>query len=109
MKELGLYLGCTIPTEQYGYEMSIRQIMPEFDIKLVDLDDVSCCGAPLRSINLVMQMYLSARNIAICESKNLDLYAPCPQCHLSLSETINRLKNSDKLSYVVSLSRAWIV
>ena len=97
MKELGLYLGCTIPTEQYGYEMSIRQIMPEFDIKLVDLEDVSCCGAPLRSINLVMQMYLSARNIAICESKNLDLYAPCPQCHLSLSETINRLKNSEKL------------
>jgi len=97
MKELGLYLGCTIPTEQYGYEMSIREIMPEFNIKLVDLENVSCCGAPIRSINLMIQMYLSARNIAICESKNLDMYAPCSQCHLSLSETINRLKNSDKL------------
>ncbi len=98
MKELGLYLGCTIPTEQYGYEMSIREIMPDFDIKLVDLENVSCCGAPLRSINLMMQMYLSARNIAICESKNLDIYAPCSQCHLSLTETIHRLKNSDKLN-----------
>jgi heterodisulfide reductase subunit B2 len=97
MKELGLYLGCAIPTEQYGYEMSIRETMPEFDIKLVDLENFSCCGAPLRSINLMMQMYLSARNIAICESKNLDMYTPCPQCHLSLTETINRLKNSDKL------------
>lgn len=97
MKELGLYLGCTIPTEQYGYEMSIREIMPDFDIKLVDLENVSCCGAPLRSINLFMQMYLSARNIAICESKDLDMFAPCSQCHLSLVETMNRLKNSDEL------------
>ncbi len=97
MKELGLYLGCTIPTEQYAYEMSIREIMPEFDVKLVDLENVSCCGAPIRSINLMMQIYLSARNIAICESKNLDIYAPCSQCHLSLTETIHRLKNSSKL------------
>ena len=97
MKKLGLYLGCTIPTEQYAYEMSMREIMPDFDIKLVDLEDVSCCGAPLRSINLVMQMYLSARIIALCESKKLDLYAPCSQCHLSLTETMHRLDNSDKL------------
>jgi len=101
MKKLGLYLGCTIPTEQYGYEMSIREIMPDFDIKLVDLENVSCCGSPLRSINLMMQMYLSARNIAICESNNLDIYAPCSQCHLSLSETMYRLKNSDKLREII--------
>jgi len=97
MKKLGLYLGCVIPTEQYAYEMSIREIMPDFGIKLVDLENVSCCGAPIRSINLVMQMYLSARNIAIFESKNIDIYAPCPQCHLSLIETMNRMKKSDKL------------
>ena len=87
MKELGLYLGCTIPTEQYGYEMSIRQIMPDFDIKLIDLENVSCCGTPLKSINLVMQMYLSARIIAICESRNLDIYTPVSYTHLRAHET----------------------
>ena len=97
MKKLGLYLGCTIPTEQYGYEMSIREIMPDFDIDLIDLENVSCCGSPLKSVNLLMQMYLSARTIALCESKGLDLFTPCPQCHLSLTETKQRLKNSDKL------------
>lgn len=96
MRKLGLFLGCVIPTEQYGYEMSIREIMPEFGIDLVDLDDVSCCGAPLKSVNLVVQTYLSARNIAICESQGLDMYAPCSQCHLSLTETKNRLKNSSQ-------------
>jgi len=97
MKKLGLYLGCTIPTEQYGYELSIREIMPDFGISLVDLENASCCGAPFRSINLMMQLYLSARNIALCEEKGLDMYAPCSQCHLSLSETIHRLNNSDVL------------
>ena len=97
MKDLGLYLGCVIPTEQYGYEMSIREVIPEFDINLIDIENVSCCGAPLRSVNLMMQLYLSARNIALCESKDMDMYAPCPQCHLSLMETIHRLNNSDVL------------
>ena len=35
MKKVGLYLGCTIPTEQYGYEMSIREVIPEFGITLI--------------------------------------------------------------------------
>ena len=97
MKKLGLYLGCTIPTEQYGYEMSIREIMPDLGIELVDVDNTSCCGAPMRSVNLLMQMYLSARNIALWEEKKLDMYAPCPLCHLSLTETKNRLAACKKL------------
>ncbi len=95
--KVGLFPGCIIPTEQYGYEISIREVLPEYGIELIDLDDVSCCGAPLRSINLLMQIYLSARNIAICEMKGLDMYSPCPQCHLSLSEAKMRLENSKPL------------
>ena len=97
MKKVGLYLGCTIPTEQYGYEMSIREVIPEFGITLIDLEDISCCGSPLRSVNLMMQLYLSARNMAIYESEDLDIYAPCSQCNMSLMEAKNRLENSDEL------------
>lgn len=96
-KELGLYPGCVMSTEQYAYELSIKNVIPDFNIKLVDLDNTSCCGAPIRSINLLMQMYLSARNIAICEEKGLDMYAPCSLGHLSLTETKNRLNNSKEL------------
>ncbi len=96
-KKLGLYLGCLMQTEQYNYEISIRNVIPEFDIELVDLENTSCCGAPIRSINMLMQMYLAARNIAICEEKGLDMYAPCPLGHLSLVETMNRLNSSREL------------
>ncbi len=97
LKKIGLYPGCVIPTEQYGYEMSIRKIMPELGIEIIDVDNISCCGAPFKSINLVMQSYLSARNLAIFEMKGLDIFAPCPQCHLSLTETKQRLENSSEL------------
>ncbi len=96
-KKIGLYPGCVIPTEQYGYEMSIRKIMPELGIELVDVENISCCGAPFKSINLVMQTYLSARNMAIFEMEGLDIFAPCPQCHLSLTETKQRLESSGEL------------
>jgi len=86
MKKYALYPGCVMPTEQYAYELSIREIFPLFDIELVDLNGFSCCGEPMKSVNQLMTLYLSARNLAIGEKQNLDLFVPCPMCHLALSE-----------------------
>jgi heterodisulfide reductase subunit B len=87
--KVGLFLGCVIPTEQYAYEISLRRVLPELGVALEDVDGFSCCGAPLRSINLNLSMYLSLRNLAICEMAGLDILAPCPICHLALTEALN--------------------
>lgn len=86
----GLYPGCLMPTEQYGYEISLRAILPDLDIELVDLEDLSCCGEPLKSINQMMTLTLSTRNLAIAKKAGVDLIVPCPMCHLALSEA-NRI------------------
>ena len=86
MKKYAFYPGCVMPTEQYAYEMSIREIMPILDIKLVDLKGFSCCGEPIKSVNQMLTLTLSARNLAIAEKEGIDIFAPCPMCHLSLSE-----------------------
>jgi len=86
MKKYALYPGCVMPTEQYAYELSIRETFPLLDIELVDLKGFSCCGEPMKSVNQLMTLYLSARNLAIGEKQNLDLFVPCPMCHLALSE-----------------------
>jgi heterodisulfide reductase subunit B len=106
------YPGCVMPTEQYAYELSIREVMPLLDIHLVDLPSFSCCGEPLKSVNKFMTLYLAARNIALAEQEQLDLFAPCPMCHLSLSECkyvlnqnstmrkrINTLLSEESLTY----------
>lgn len=94
MTRLALYPGCVMPTEQYGYEMSIRETLPLLGVEIVDLQGFSCCGEPLKSINQMMTLTLSARNIAICEKEGLDILIPCPMCHLALSEA-RRIMDSE--------------
>ena len=88
------YPGCVMPTEQYAYEISIREVLPKLDVELVDLEGFSCCGEPLKSVNQMLTLSLSARNIAIAEKEELDIFAPCPMCHLALSES-KRILDSD--------------
>jgi heterodisulfide reductase subunit B len=96
-KKYGLYPGCVMPTEQYAYELSIRSVLNALNIELIDLPNVSCCGEPLKSVNKYMTLYLAARNLAIAEQENLDVFAPCPMCHLALSECKKILKENPDL------------
>lgn len=75
-----------MPTEQFGYELSVREVLPALGVELVDIEGFSCCGEPLKSVNQMLTLHLSARNIALCESQGLDIFVPCPMCHLALSE-----------------------
>ena len=94
MKKYALYPGCVMPTEQYSYELSIRETFPLLDIELIDLKGFSCCGEPMKSVNQLMTLYLSARTLAIGEKQDIDLFVPCPMCHLALSEC-KRVLSSD--------------
>jgi len=40
----------------------------------------------MKSVNQLLTVYLSARNLAIAEKHHLDVFAPCAMCHLALSE-----------------------
>jgi len=91
-----LYPGCVMPTEQYAYELSIREVLPKLGVEIVDIKGFSCCGEPLKSVNQMLTLSLSARNLAIAEKQGLDVYAPCPMCHLALTEC-KRILDSDSL------------
>lgn len=96
--KMTVYWGCVIPTMQYAYEMSVREIMPRLGVELVDLDNASCCGTPVQSINMQTALYLATRNIAIAEKMGYtDLLAVCNGCHLSLSEVTHFLTHDEKL------------
>jgi len=97
MKKYALYPGCVMPTEQYAYEMSVREVLPLLDIDLVDLKGFSCCGEPLKSVNQMLTLSLSARNLAIAEKEGLDVFSPCPMCHLALSECKRVLDTDTKM------------
>jgi heterodisulfide reductase subunit B len=92
------YWGCMVPTIQYGYEMSVREVLPKIGIELHDLENVSCCGTPVQSVNSFAALYLAARNLAIAEKTGLEnLLVVCNGCHLSLSEAKHFLGKDEKL------------
>ena len=97
MKKYALYPGCVMPTEQYAYELSIREVLPLLDVELVDTNGFSCCGEPMKSVNKMVTLYLAARNLAIGEKKEMDLFVPCPMCHFSLSECKHVLSNNNEM------------
>jgi len=96
--KVAVYWGCVIPTTQYAYEMSVREVMPRLGVELVDLENASCCGTPVQSINMYAAVYLAARNIAIAEKMGFtDLLAVCNGCHLSLFEATHFLTHDERL------------
>lgn len=96
-KKYALFPGCLMPTEQYAYELSIRETLPLLGIELVDLEDFSCCGEPMKSVNQFLTLYLSARNLAIAQKHHLDVFAPCAMCHLALSECKHILEHNPEM------------
>lgn len=78
--------------------MSVRAVMPQLGLELVELNNVSCCGTPIKSVNMFAALYLAARNLALAERTGLDdLLLPCNGCYLSLSEANHYLSQDDKL------------
>ncbi len=103
--KMPVYWGCVIPTMQYAYEISVREIMPRLGIELVDLENVSCCGTPVQSINMYSAVYLAARNIAIAEKAGFnELLVFCNGCHLSLCEASHLLGHDEKLQEEINTS-----
>lgn len=106
MTKYAFYPGCVMPTEQYAYELSIREVLPLLNIDLVDVEGFSCCGEPMKSMNQLMTLYLSARNLALAEKQNLDLFVPCPMCHLSLSECQRVMESNTEMRDRVNIMLA---
>jgi len=92
-----LYPGCLMQTEQYGYELSVREVLPKLGVEFVEVNGFSCCGSPLKSVNQLMTLYLSARNLALVEKQGCDVYAPCAECHVSLSLCKHTLDNNEEM------------
>jgi heterodisulfide reductase subunit B len=92
--KIAVFWGCCIQSNQYAYEMSLRETMPVLDIELVDLSEVLCCGDPVKSVNDFAANYLAVRILALANQTGLtDFLVPCNRCHFTLSEAQEMMKN----------------
>jgi heterodisulfide reductase subunit B len=103
MTEYALFLGCTIPARQPHYEVSARKSLARLGIKLVDLDNMTCCAPPpLQSVDLETSLSIAAYNICLAEEANLDIVTLCTGCFESLAMANTTLKKDKKLKAKVN-------
>ncbi|MFX0006328.1 MAG: CoB--CoM heterodisulfide reductase iron-sulfur subunit B family protein [Promethearchaeota archaeon] len=97
MKELALYLGCTIPLKLPHLEKAFRDVAGILNVKLKEMEGVSCCPEPvsLQSLNIDTWVTLGARNLAIAEKMGLDILTICSGCYETL-KTVSVLLEEDK-------------
>jgi heterodisulfide reductase subunit B len=95
--KIAVFWGCCIQTGQLAYEMSLRETLPKFDVELVDLAEICCCGDPVKSVNEFASTFLAARILALSGQTGLEnLLVPCNRCHFTLSEAQDKIRNDPK-------------
>lgn len=94
-RTFGYYPGCSGMGTSMEYERSTRAVCEALGIKLVDLEDWSCCGStPAHTVDHVLSAALSGRNLSIAESMGLDtIITPCPSCLTNLKTATHRMEN----------------
>lgn len=76
------YPGCTAKTTAAELGLSTEAVFEALDIKLLELEDWSCCGASsAHSLNHELSLALPGRNVALAQEAGLDMVVPCPACY----------------------------
>ena len=95
--EYALFLGCTIPLKLPHLEKAFRDVAGILDVKLNEMEGVSCCPEPvsLQSLNMDTWVTLGARNLAIAEKMGMNILTICSGCYETL-KTVSVLLAEDK-------------
>jgi len=101
------FLGCLIPARELSYEVSVRKVMPELGVELVDMKDANCCAPfSIQSVDYASWMALAARDLCLAEEMGLDIMTLCNDCYESLLMVNTILKKNpelrDKVNQVLS-------
>jgi len=92
-----LFLGCTIPVRSQNYEISARNVAKKLGMDLVDLEEFSCCGFPVKSTSTEAALAIAARNLAIASEKKLEICTLCNACTGVLTEANKHLTDNKEL------------
>jgi len=92
---LAYYPGCSLKSSSKFYEASIQKVFGRYGISLKEIDDWSCCGASAApTVDERLGHALAARNLALAEKAECDLFAPCSACY-NRAKVTNEMIRSD--------------
>ena len=99
MTKIGYYPGCSLLGSSREYDESLRAILPNLGVELVDIPDWNCCGASsAHALNHELSLSLPARILSLAENRGIDdMLVPCAACYNRFVMTIHELDDDPKL------------
>lgn len=92
-----LFLGCTVPVRNLGYEASARKVAERLGVELVDDAALGCCGFPLKAADSRAALTIAARGLAQAQAHGLPLVPLCSACAGTLAEAAHLLDHDEGL------------
>jgi heterodisulfide reductase subunit B len=87
MAAYAYFPGCSLTGIGRPYDESVRAVFSHLGLDLEEIPDWNCCGATsYMSIHEEKAVALASRNLAIAESMDRDIVAPCAACYLVLTK-----------------------
>lgn len=91
--EVSYYPGCSMKTTAKENNESLREFFNKIGIKLVELNDWSCCGSSsAHCVDSHLALDLAARNLALAPAGR-PLLTACPSCTLRLKHAYIHIAN----------------
>ncbi len=97
------FLGCLIPAREASYEVSVRKVLPELGVELVDMKGANCCAPfSIQSVDYSSWLSLAARDLCLAEEMGLDIMTLCNDCYESLLMVNTILRKNPELKNQVN-------
>ncbi len=97
------FLGCLIPAREASYEVSVRKVLPELGVELVDMKGANCCAPfSIQSVDYSSWLALAARDLCLAEEMGLDIMTLCNDCYESLLMVNTILRKNPELKNQVN-------
>jgi len=98
-KKMTYYPGCSSQGSGRHLDESIRAILPDLGVDIVDIEDWNCCGASVGNIGggPLPNLALTGRNLAKAQEEgNKDIITGCAACYLNTHGGNEKIKEDVK-------------
>ncbi len=98
-KKMTYYPGCSSQGSGRHLDESIRAILPDLGVDVVDIEDWNCCGASVGNIGggPLPTLALTGRNLALAQEQgNQDIVTGCAACYLNTHGGNEKIKEDVK-------------
>lgn len=97
MKKYSIFIGCTIPVRAMNYEISSRKILEHLKVPIQEIEEFTCCGYPIESVDEVSALTAAAKNLALAEKYDTTIITLCSACTGTLTKAKAILDENEEL------------